>query len=542
LKSLTTARDIKAAIIEHEFQNEKATPKTVEAAFRRYRANREITQNIEKMTALGARVKYVSIDIRNRSKVTDLLDSVRSDYGPIRGILHGAGVLEDKLILEKTDAQFERVLDTKVKGIQVLLSATRKDPIRYLLLFSSVAARFGNAGQADYAMANEALNKIAAVQQTAHLDRKTVAINWGPWDGGMVTDSLKQEFARKHIDLIPLEIGADYFLEEMSTPNDATEIVFGAPLKEQKTDDANQRASAEDSTALPENTEPLRVMLNRDIDIQQFPVLTSHQLGGTPVVPFALLTEWVGHSALHDNPGLLLQRVEEMRLLKGIRMDNDRKVIRLMAGKASKKKDNTWEVNVEIRNGIKDVKEVLHSKARALLSSRLPDPPEYDIRRIESFPPYGKSIKDVYENILFHGHALQGIRKIIGLSEKGMAAEVTSAPSPERWMERPMRSRWIADPLVLDSAFQMACVWCYEQKRMVSLPSFVASFRQYCRKFPKTSVTAILEVTDVTDHKMVGDVTILDAENKVAAELKGYEAIMDDSLFKAFKPELARSA
>jgi len=542
LKGLTDPREIKSAIIHHEFPDGKATPKAVETSFGHHMANREIAQNMEKMTILGARVKYAAVDIRNLSEVTNLLESIRSEYGPIRAILHGAGVLEDKLILDKTDEQFRRVVETKVKGLQVLLSATAKDPVKHLILFSSVAARFGNAGQADYAMANEALNKIARCYKSAHPDRKTVAINWGPWNGGMVSDSLKQEFSRRNVDLIPLETGSEYLIQEMSASDEPAEIIFGAPLKELKTVDAAQTVPVQETVFPLENSASLRVMLNRNIDIEQFPILTSHQLDGTPVVPFALLTEWIGHGALHDNPGLLLQRVEEMRLLKGIRMDEDQKEIRLLAGKAKKKENSTYEVDVEIRNGIQDVREVLHSKARALLSTRLPAPPEYDMKRISSFPPYEKSIKEVYENILFHGHALQGIRKIIGMSENGMAAEVAPAPSPERWMERPMRSRWIADPLVLDSAFQMACIWCYEQKGMVSLPSFVASFRQYCRKFPDTPVTAILEVNVVTDHKIIGDVTILDSNNKVAAELKGYEAIMDSSLFKAFKPELARSA
>jgi len=230
-----------------------------------------------------------------------------------------------------------------------------------------------------------------------------------------------------------------------------------------------------------------------------------------------------------------------MRLLKGIRMNTGKKVIRLLAGKA-KKRGNTYEVDVEIRNGIKDVKEVLHSNARALLSDRLPTPPEYDYKRITSLPPYEKSIKDVYENILFHGHALQGILKIIGLSPKGMAAEVASAPSPEMWMTNPMRSQWIADPLVLDSAFQMACIWCYEQKGMVSLPSYIASYRQYRRKFPDTPITAVLDITDVTNRKMIGNITFLDANKVVTAELIGYESTMDSSLYKTFKPELAKSA
>jgi NAD(P)-dependent dehydrogenase (short-subunit alcohol dehydrogenase family) len=541
LKPLADEREIKAAIIENEFQDRKPTPREVDTAFRRLESNREIARNIDKMTALGARVTYVSIDIRNRSKITDLLESVRSEYGPIRGIIHGAGVLEDKLILDKTDEQFERVLNTKVMGLQVLLAATRNDPLKHLIFFSSVAARFGNPGQADYAMANEALNKIAIVQKAASTDRKTVAINWGPWDGGMVTESLKQEFARRNVDLIPVETGSRYLLEEMASPENTPEIVFGAPLRNHETAGETSVSTPTKTTVTPEKEEDLRVMLNRDIDIRRFPVLTSHQLDGIPVVPFALLTEWIGHSALHDNPGLLLQRVEEMRLLKGIRMDEERKMIRLLAGKP-RKRDDLYEVDVEIRNGIKDVKEVLHSRARAILSARLPEPPAYDTRRIDAFSPYDKSIEEVYESILFHGHALQGIRKIIGLSDQGMVAEVSPAPSPDRWLTNPMRSRWIADPLVLDSAFQMACVWCYEQQGMVSLPSFVSSFRQYCRTFPGTPVTAVLEVTEVKGNKMTGDVIILDANKTVAAELKGYEAIMDTSLFKAFKPDLVKSA
>ncbi len=543
LKSLLTTKEIKTAIIANDFHDTKPTPKAVEASFKRYMANREISKNIERMKSAGSKVTYVSVDIRRIQDVSRVLEKVRNGLGPVKGVLHGAGVLEDKLILDKSDAQFERVIETKIKGLQVLLTATADDPIKFFILFSSVAARFGNAGQADYAMANEVLNKIARVQKIRRPDRKTISINWGPWDGGMVTGSLKQEFARKNIDLIPIETGVKYLLKEIAGSDNPSEVLFGAPLQPVATAGSDAQESSGATASIETSTsDPLRVMLNRDIDINRFPILASHRLDGTPVVPFALLTEWIGHSALHDNPGLLLQRVEDMRLLKGIRMDQDRKVIRLLAGKARKKEDSTYEVDVEIRNGIQDVKEVLHSKAKALLSNRLPTPPEYDIHRIESFPAYEKSIKEVYQNILFHGHALQGIQRIIGLSEKGMAAEVAPAPSPESWMDQPMRSRWIADPLVLDSAFQMACVWCYEQKGMVSLPSFVASFRQYCRKFPETPVTAILEVNSVTDHKMIADVTILDSNRRVAAELKGYEAIMDSSLFKAFKPELAQSA
>ncbi len=70
-------------------------------------------------------------------------------------------MLADKLIVDKTPAQFDRVFDTKVVGLRNLLAATSDDPLKVLCLFSSVAARTGNVGQVDYAMANEVLNKVA---------------------------------------------------------------------------------------------------------------------------------------------------------------------------------------------------------------------------------------------------------------------------------------------------------------------------------------------------------------------------------------------
>jgi hypothetical protein len=105
-----------------------------------------------------------------------------------------------------------------------------------------------------------------------------------------------------------------------------------------------------------------------------------------------------------------------------------------------------------------------------------------------------------------------------------------------------MRNQWISDPLVLDCAFQMATLWCYEENGVVSLPSYGASYRQYCQQFPSDSIIVVLEVTEVTNRKMQGNFTFLDANQKVVASFEGYEAIMDASLLNAFKPQYKASA
>ncbi len=522
LETLDDEAIIKKAILENELGNQNASPIMLEKAYKKHMANREISRNLEKLRQNGTSAFYFSADIRKPEQLNRVLDDVRSAHGPIKGIIHGAGVLDDRLIKDKTINQFERVFDTKVKGLFTLLESTKNDNLRYLVLFSSIAARIGNRGQVDYAMANEVLNKIARKESLLRPDCRVVSINWGPWDGGMVTPSLKREFKKNKIELIPRDAGSMCMLYEMmGDKNHPAEIVIGANI-------------------IPAE-EKLSLTFKREIDVEECPVLESHVLDGSPVVPFALMAEWLGHGALHNNPGLFLYGLDDIRILNGIKLEHNKKLIRLMTGKA-RKKGSIFEVDVEIRDGIKSGIEVIHTRAKAILTDKFSQPPILDISAYMGSKAYFRSMDEVYDKILFHGVALRGIKEIISCSSKGILARISSAPSPVKWMKEPLRSKWIGDPLVLDSAFQMAIIWCFEEMGVVSLPTYSASYRQYRNKFPSEGVTALLEVREVTKRKLKGDFTFLDLNNVVVAQLTGYEAAMDESLFKAFKTKDAANA
>jgi len=532
LASIDNEADMKKAILEHEQAlagNEKGilTPSMLEKKYRKYISNREISGNLEKLKRTGARVSYYSVDVRNKDEVKAVYDKVSSEYGPATGIIHGAGVLEDRLIIDKTGEQFEKVFDTKVKGFNALLEAVKNNDLKFIVIFSSITARSGNIGQADYAVANEVLNKIAQQESLARPECRTVSINWGPWDGGMVTEALKREFAAKGIGLIPVDKGAESMIRELSLdPDSPVEVVIGADF-----------ISEQDNS---DHTEELSLTFKQEVDMQNFPVLQSHMLDGKAVVPFALMAEWFGHGALHANPGLFLHGLDDMRLLNGIKLENDTKMIRLMTGSVHKN-GAMFELNVELKDGIKENgKDLVHSRARAILTSGFSvRPPDYIKSERNGERDYNRTIDDVYEQVLFHGDKLHGLKKIVSISSSGIVAEVASAPAPSDWMIKPLRSRWIADPLVLDSAFQMATLWCYEEQGVVSLPSYAASYRQYRKSFPSDGVTVILQVNDVTGHKMTGDFTFIDSKEEVIATLTGYESIMDASLYKSFKPQYA---
>ncbi|MCJ8502510.1 type I polyketide synthase [Desulfatitalea alkaliphila] len=529
LAPLTSEGEMKQVLLQHA--EGPLTPKDLESTYRQWIANREITNTLDRCRKAGIRAAYFSLDVRDAAAVTETLAEIRQTLGPVKGLIHGAGVLADRLIAEKSAEQFQQVYATKVEGLRTLLAATQQDELHYLVLFSSVSARCGNPGQVDYAMANETLNKIAQQQARLRPRCKVTAINWGPWDGGMVSPALKRNFLAQGVQLIPVDQGAAAMVAEMGHGDAAAvEVVIGAGLPAAAIPPA--QATAPVAAALPEDV--MVQAARREIDVDRCPVLQSHQLNGRPVVPLALMTEWLAHGALHANPGLVLHGIDHLRLLKGITLDRSPATIRLMAGRP-RRKDGIYEVDVEIRNDGRNGNGVVHTRATALLAEQLPPPPGF----IENghFKGNGKvqAPQAFYQKVLFHGDALHGIERIIRLADDGMTATIRSAPVPAQWLTDPLRSRWIGDPLVLDGAFQMAIIWCHEQRRQLCLPSYAATYRQYREKFPTDQVTVVLTVTAVTDRKMTGDFDFLDAKKEVVARLTGYEAIMDPGLANAFQ-------
>jgi hypothetical protein len=440
--------------------------------------------------------------------------------------------LADRLIAEKQPEQFQQVFETKVDGLHALLDAADSDALRYLVLFSSVSARLGNRGQSDYAMANEALNKIAR-QQAKHLPNcKVLSINWGPWDGGMVTPSLKATFEAKGIGLIAPMDGAEAMVNEMaSTPSDEIEVVIGSLFGSSRISTPVDAAADKESSSEPQQ---MSITAKRIIDIDHHPVLRSHQLDGRPVVPLALMTEWLAHSALHANPGLSLHGLDHLRLLNGIVLNGQNTSVRIMAGKARRVQDQ-YEVDVEIRDDSRQDSDLVHSSAKAILVERHPEAPGF--HRLDAMDDRSadRCLEQVYEQILFHGKALRGLQHFSHLSELEMTARIAPAPPPVDWMDKPLRSRWIMDPLVIDSAFQMAIVWCHNRLGQVSLPSYARSYRQYRDRFPQNGVSALMVVKNHTKHKIICDFTFLDEERQIVATLKGYQAVMTPTLMRAFK-------
>ena len=542
-QNITDPARLKKAILTREFAGKKPRPADIEKRYQDICGNREILHTLEQIRSHGAQAAYWSADIRDTSALHKTLEDIRHTFGPVTAVIHGAGVLEDKLIAEKKSEQFSRVFDTKVTGLHALVDATAKDALKYMIVFSSIAARTGNPGQCDYAMANEVLNKTAGRLAKNHPDCRYLAINWGPWDGGMVHDSLKREFAKKGVGLIPLESGCRQLILEMKNPEPwPVEIVITAPGQHQK------------KKKIPVLSRVTELAVSQE----NIPVLDSHRINHEPVVPFALQAEMMAHAAEKNNPGLVFAGMDDMRLLKGIRPKDSQVTLAVNLGKCTPA-DTGFNTLASLTSAGDSGQVFTHATAAVVLKDSLPEPPVLSGWGRMDLAPAKISAQKAYETILFHGSALQAITAVTGISGKGIAVTACPAPAPEQWFKTPLQKHWVFDPLLLDAAFQAAIIWSWENRGQVCLPACFANLRIYasfhrppagdhpgnrhtCSRGSKDGhpddmpIHILFTVNENTAHGIKGYFTFLDADNTVVASITGFEAIVDPALHEKFKP------
>ena len=148
---------------------------------------------------------------------------------------------------------------------------------------------------------------------------------------------------------------------------------------------------------------------------------------------------------------------------------------------------------------------------------------------------YPLAREEIYQTILFHGPAMQGIERVEGLGERAIAGWVATSPAPSEWVEQPLRNAWLTDPLAIDSAFQLVVLWCRERLGANSLPTAIGGYRQFRRAFPAEGVRVVAEIRQASDTRAVADIEFLDAQGELVARLDAYECVVDSSLNQAFR-------
>ena len=414
-------------------------PAEVAACARGILASREIRSTLAELEAAGSAARYAAVDVRDAAALTALLDDTRRQWGPITGLVHGAGVLADKRIADKTPEQFDQVLETKVAGLRSLLAATANDPLKHIAFFSSIAARCGNVGQCDYAMANEVLNKLAAVEAARRgPDCRVSSFNWGPWEAGMVTPALKAHFEARGVPLLPIVEGAAMFVDELQrAPAGQIEVVFGP--------DPSQGAwGVQDEAA----NAPRSVRREIAVDAKSHGWLIDHRVREEPVLPMALALDWLARAARAACPGQVPTVCRDLRVLRGLVLDQlaTGHVLSAQAVPSTEEGQLIVEATLQDQGATRG----LRYACRFEMAPADAQPPAPRWPHAADTPTWPCTVGEAYGMHLFHGPAFQVIRTLDRYDTQGGSATLATA-AEAAWSGGP----WSVDPALMDGGLQI---------------------------------------------------------------------------------------
>lgn len=323
-------RDLFARI---QARGERATPALVEKELAGLERAQAARTAIEAVRAAGGTAKYFSVNLTDADAVSKVINHVREESGRIDVLLHAAGIERSRFLPDKDPREFDLVFDVKADGFFNLLRAIGNMPLGAAVVFSSIAGRFGNAGQTDYSSANDLLCKITSSFRTTRPMSRGIAIDWTAWGGiGMATrGSIPKMMEMAGIDMLPPEAGVPLIRRELTVGGTRGEIVIGQRLgvlqKEWDESGGLDKYAAEvfgkkqihaqgpvfgkiTSAAL---FEPLTIETTLDPKIQPF--LNDHQIDGTPVLPGVMGVEAFAEAALCLLPDWRVEAIEDVNFL-----------------------------------------------------------------------------------------------------------------------------------------------------------------------------------------------------------------------------------
>jgi hypothetical protein len=367
-----------------------------------------------------------------------------------------------------------------------------------------VAARFGNTGQCDYAMANEVLNKVAATEGAARgPDCLVRSLGWGPWRGGMVSPALERHFAEQGVPLIAVDRGATLLADELRDGGSGPrEVLLGAML-----DGLQPGATARDGS------------YSIWVDRQTCPHLDDHRIDGVPVIPVVMVLEWFARAARLRRPDLHVVAVRELKVLRGIPLphfDDELGASRPLR-----------VVGRQLSDGGQSVQELslLDDQGQRRFSATVEMKPDHASARTSEMDPAELAGEPwpwpagaIYGGQLFHTGRFQVVQSLEGASAQGGVARLGTTAS----MGWPAGS-WQTDAAALDGGLQLGILWGARQLGASSLPTRIGAYYRYHDGPYPGPVHCTLRGRTEGASRTVCDLAFCTADGAMVAELRDVE-------------------
>ncbi|MBW4696839.1 MAG: SDR family NAD(P)-dependent oxidoreductase [Aphanocapsa lilacina HA4352-LM1] len=484
-------------------------------------ARREVVATLEAVERAGGKAFYYSVDVSDPLALEAVVRSATAQAGPITGLIHGAGNIADKRIEHKTEQDFRRVYGAKVAGLANLLRWVPAGQLEQLILFSSVVGFFGNIGQSDYAIANEILNKVAHAVKYHHPDCHVTAIDWGAWDGGMVTPELIRAYRQQNLPLprIAIETGVGLLAGQLLPKRrEQVQVVIGEPL-----------APAAPQAPLCEQR---HWRIARRMSLAGNPFVRDHTIGEHPVLPSMCAAGWMVDGCEQLFAGYRCLQLQDFRVLKGIVFDGgEPETLYLDIAEPGQRQSGRIELDTQIwsQTGPGPVRR--HFSGRAILLAELPSSAQShrsDLAREGSF-----AVAPLYEDgTLFHGPSFRGLEAVLSLDARRLEVRCrVSSPDAACQGQFPARA---FNPYILDQLLQAALIFVQHHHRQGCLPARVECIEQFRSPAFGEVFTVDFECTAHSEAGVVGEAVAYDAGGRLCVRMQGMHLTMGPQLKSLF--------
>ena len=510
-------------------RGERATPALVEKELAALERARAAQTAIEAVKAAGGTPYYFSVNLTDSDAVAKVISEVRRRSGRIDVLLHAAGIERSHFLPDKDAREFDLIFDVKCDGFFNLLHAIGDMPLGATVAFSSIAGRFGNAGQADYSSANDLLCKITSSFRSTRPGTRGIAIDWTAWGGiGMATrGSIPKMMELAGIDMLPPEAGIPLIRRELTVGGTRGEIVIaqrlGVLMKEWDEGGGIDVSTVARGPMLGKVASfgvNSGITIETTLDPSGQPFLFDHQIEGKQVLPGVMGIEAFAEAAACLFPDWQIEAVENVSFLAPFKFyRNEARTV-------------TVHADIRSQNGVL-LADCELSGSRLLPNQKEPQVTKHftgQVRltrpaaRMRSVRPLGRPAgqevgSDTIYGVYFHGPAYQvlerawwnGIR-MIGLMAKDMPAN----------HEPPGLKTWMA-PRLIELCFQTAGLWELGIQGRMGLPQQLREVR--LERSPELA-EGRLYATVMPDPNNGGfDVDVIDEAGNRYVHLSGYRTV-----------------
>ncbi|MEZ8059985.1 phosphopantetheine-binding protein [Vibrio splendidus] len=523
-------KELKPAAIAHlQATGDKPTPKKVDTLLKPVLSSLEINAALAAFNEIGASAEYLSLDVSNHESVAKTL----ANFEGITGLIHGAGVLADKHIQDKTLDELNMVYGTKVGGLEAVLSGLDSSKLKLIAMFSSAAGFYGNTGQSDYSMSNEILNKAALQLSARNPQAKVMSFNWGPWDGGMVNAALKRMFTERGVYVIPLQAGAELFSSQLLNET-GIQLLVGTSMQGSDNKEAAVKKLNAESVHLAKSPLNTSITVTRHLDPKALPFIQDHCIAGNPVLPTVCAIQWMREVA-EQLLGVNVS-VHNYKLLKGVIFDTDEvQELNLVLSSDAKSKDQ--------------LKAVISCQGRPQYQAQLQvasvqvseDVQQASVKRFEAntSAPVTTAQALYSDGTLFHGPRLQGITSVERFDDLGLLAQcqLPQIENSDCGSFIPKQGFGDSQPFAEDYLLQAMLVWARLKYGAASLPSAIGEFICYAPMHNGDQGWLELSVIKSTARSLQADISLYHQDGRLSAVMKGAKVTISKSLNDAFLPK-----